>query len=290
MESRKAQKPEWLKKTWQSDKGVKDVEGLVRDLDLNTVCREASCPNYNECFNRGTATFMILGANCTRNCAFCGVSNLPPELVDTDEPLRVAEAVGRLDLNYVVITSVTRDDLPDGGAEHFAHTVREIRRKSPKTQIETLIPDFGGSEEALDLVIAAVPDVISHNMETVKDLYGKVRPQADYGRSLEILRRISSCGRGIYCKSGVMVGVGETGAQMTELMDDLRSVGCEFLTIGQYLRPSPENLPVEAYIEPSVFDGWAEEARSKGFEFVASAPFVRSSYHAEEAMVKNDSI
>ena len=274
------------------------VETLVAELGLNTVCREASCPNYSECFGRGTATFMILGANCTRSCGFCGVCHTAPEPVDPEEPGRVAEAVKRLGLGYVVITSVTRDDLEDGGAEQFAKTVKEIRRLSPGTKIETLVPDFEGSRAALDLVIEAAPDVISHNMETVRALYSKVRPQADYARSLAVLQQIAegqkvpvhavppapSVPDGPKCKSGFMVGVGETEAQVLELMDDLRAAGCEMLTIGQYLRPSPANIPVEKYIEPEVFARWGEEAKAKGFEHVASAPFVRSSYHAEEAM------
>jgi lipoic acid synthetase len=232
--------------------------------------------------------------------------------VDPGEPARVAEAVKRLGLGYVVITSVTRDDLEDGGAGQFAKTVECIRQLSPGTKVEVLIPDFCGNTAALDAVICSGPDVIAHNMETVRELYEKVRPQADYDRSLEVLRHIASrgegnnggkgpegdngpeggqlpeggkgpdSGKGIKCKSGVMAGVGETEAQMLRLMDDLREAGCAFLTIGQYLRPSPDNIPVEKYIEPEVFEHWAEEARARGFEFVASAPFVRSSYHAEE--------
>ena len=282
MGDRDGRKPEWLKKTWRLSEEMRGVEGLVRDLGLNTVCREASCPNYAECFGRGTATFMILGACCTRNCGFCGVAHAVPEPVDPEEPARVAEAVKSLGLTYAVITSVTRDDLEDGGAAQFAGTVREIKRLCPNTKVEVLIPDFGGSEAALDLVIASGPEVISHNMETVRALYDKVRPQADYDRSLGILKRVASSGDGIKCKSGVMAGVGETDEQMLALMDDLRKAGCEFLTIGQYMRTSPENIPVEAYVEPGVFERWAQEARRKGFEFVASAPFVRSSYHAEE--------
>ena len=275
-------KPEWLKRPWKKTEETQELEGLIDELGLNTVCREASCPNYSECFERGTATFMILGAVCTRNCGFCGVTHSAPELVDPNEPERVAEAVKKLNLDYVVITSVTRDDLDDGGAEHFAKTVRAIREKSPKTKIETLIPDFAGSEEALAIVIEAAPDVISHNMETVKTLYDKVRPEADYQRSLEVIKRIAQSEGEIKAKSGIMVGVGETNEQVLELMDDLRKVDCNILTIGQYLRPSKENIPVEKYIEPETFDHWAEEAREKGFEFVASAPFVRSSYHAGE--------
>jgi len=278
-------KPEWLKKQWRLTEDMARVEELVSELGLNTVCREASCPNYSDCWGRGTATFLILGANCTRSCGFCGVTNSAPEPVDTGEAARVAEAVKRLALSYVVITSVTRDDLEDGGAAEFARTVREIRRLCPETKIETLIPDFQGSEAALDLVIEAAPDVISHNIETVKELYEKVRPQADYDRSLNVLRYIKT---EIKTKSGLMVGVGETDAQVRETIDDLKAVGCSILTIGQYLRPSKENIPVESYIEPEVFDRWAEYAKDIGFEFVASAPFVRSSYHAEE--VFNDTV
>jgi len=226
---------------------------------------------------------MILGASCTRSCGFCGVTHNDPEPVDTCEASRVAKAVEALALRYVVITSVTRDDLEDGGAAEFARTVSEIRRLSPGTVIEVLIPDFQGSEAALDLVIDAAPDVISHNIETVKDLYEKVRPQADYERSLNLLRYVAEH-KSIKCKSGLMVGVGETDEQVRETIDDLKKAGCTILTIGQYLRPSAENIPVEEYIEPEVFDKWAEYARSIGFKSVASAPFVRSSYHAEEAL------
>ena len=284
-------KPDWLKKPWRASAEMQGVEDLVHELGLNTVCREASCPNYCECFSRGTATFMILGSVCTRNCSFCGVTSAdigaatcrPP---DSGEPVRVAEAVARLNLSYVVVTSVTRDDLADGGAAHFAATIQAIRRLAPETNVEILIPDFGGSEGALDTVIEARPDVISHNMETVRALYSKVRPQADYNRSLALLRRIAAHSPGIKPKSGLMVGLGETESQVLELMDDLRAAGCEIITIGQYLRPSPENIPVEAYIEPATFDRWAEEAKARGFTHVASAPFVRSSYHAEEAFPK----
>jgi lipoic acid synthetase len=300
MTKSKTAKPEWLKITWKKTDEMREVEDLVDELGLNTVCREASCPNYCECFGRGAATFMILGAICTRNCGFCGVVNAAPEKVDPNEPGRIAEAVKRLGLEYAVITSVTRDDLKDGGAAHFALTVKEIKKLSPETRIETLIPDFQGSVEALDIVIGSAPDVISHNMETVRSLYDKVRPQADYDRSLEVIRRISQSnyisqtnnnsltnhisetGKGIKAKSGLMVGVGETDEQVLELMDDLRDAGCLILTIGQYLRPSLKNIPVEEYIDPEKFEYWAEIAKKKGFGHVFSAPFVRSSYHAEE--------
>jgi len=339
-------KPEWLKKQWRPTDDMERVEELVAGLGLNTVCREASCPNYCDCFSRGTATFMILGASCTRSCGFCGVTHAAPEPVDPNEAERVAKAGKELAWRYGVVTSVTRDDLEDGGASEFARTVREIRRLSPDTKIEILIPDFGGSEAALDLVIKEAPDVISHNIETVKELYGKVRPQADYERSLQLLRYIARHGDGssvtarqgdgssvtashgdgssvtarqgdgssdtqkkqtrqgdgssvtarqgdgssdtqkkqIKCKSGFMVGVGETDGQVRETIDDLYKAGCTILTIGQYLRPSQENIAVEEYIKPEVFDRWAEYARGVGFESVASAPFVRSSYYAEEAL------
>jgi lipoic acid synthetase len=278
-------KPEWLKKAFRETDEMKSVVGLLADLGLNTVCREADCPNYAECFTNKTATIMILGAHCTRNCRFCNVTHAASQPVDPDEPTRVGEAIARLQLSYIVITSVTRDDLPDGGAEHFAQTIGEIRRQSPGTAIETLIPDFLGDIASLEKVIDAKPDVISHNMETVEELYDTVRPQADYHRSLEMLERIGRLGAGtIHSKSGIMLGLGETEAQLTRLFDDLRAVNCEFLTIGQYFAPSPQHLPVVEYVTPERFDRLGDLARKKGFSFVASAPFVRSSYHAGEAM------
>jgi lipoic acid synthetase len=275
--------PPWLKQTYRHSEKMKSVETLLQDLELNTVCREASCPNYSECMGCGTATIMILGAKCTRNCAFCGVTNSVPEPLSREEPRRVGQAVSRLELGYVVITSVTRDDLPDGGANHFANTIHEIRAQSPGTKIEVLIPDFQGDPDALAAVIGAAPDVISHNMETVRALYPLVRPQADYQRSLDLIARVSAAAE-IHSKSGIMAGVGETREQINEIFDDLRDVGCEFLTIGQYMRPSRQNLEVSEYVTPGAFDELGEIARAKGFTFVASAPFVRSSYHADEAL------
>jgi lipoic acid synthetase len=264
---------------------MRSVAGLLDDLNLNTVCREANCPNYGECFSAGTATIMILGANCTRNCGFCNVTHARADAVDPDEPARVGEAVARLELDYIVVTSVTRDDLADGGAEQFVRTVEEIRKQSPETAIETLIPDFQGDLASLEQLLAAKPNVISHNMETVEELYSTVRPQADYRRSLEMLERIGRLGAyGIHSKSGIMLGLGETEAQLMRLFDDLRAVDCEFLTIGQYLSPSSEHLPVVEYVSPDRFDALGDLARKKGFSFVASAPFVRSSYHAGEAL------
>jgi lipoic acid synthetase len=230
---------------------------------------------------------MILGTNCTRDCAFCNVAHGEPSAVDADEPNRIGEGVARLGLNYIVVTSVTRDDLPDGGAGQFAAVIRSIREHSPGTAIEVLIPDFSGSAEALRVVADASPDVISHNIETVKELYSEVRPGAVYARSLELIRRIGEFGTGgVRSKSGFMVGLGETREQVYALMDDLREVHCEFLTIGQYLAPSRSHHAVVEYVTPETFDEYADVARAKGFSFVASAPFVRSSYRAEEALAE----
>ena len=256
----------------------------MSQLKLNTVCEAAACPNYAECFSRKTATFMILGTNCTRNCRFCNVRHDTPLPVDPDEPRHVAEAVAALGLRYVVVTSVTRDDLPDGGASHFADVIRSLQQSAPDTAIEVLVPDFPGNIDALKSVTDAGPAVISHNMETVASLYEKVRPEADYARSLALLQNIKALRPDIHSKTGIMLGLGETKEQVLALFDDLREVGCEFLTIGQYLAPTKNHVPVEAYIEPAQFEEYGELARAKGFSFVASAPLVRSSYHAEEAL------
>jgi lipoic acid synthetase len=228
-------KPEWLRKKRVSDPNVETVEKLIKELGLNTVCREAMCPNYGECFSSLTATFMILGRNCTRNCRFCNVKRAEPSPIDPEEPLNVARGAARLGLRYAVITSVTRDDLPDGGAAHFAGTIGAIRAESPNTAIEVRIPDFRGDYDALKTVADAGPDVISHNMETIASLYPEVRPEAEYNRSLELLGRIKRLNGAIRSKSGVMLGLGETRAQVLELLGDLRKQGCELLTIGQYL-------------------------------------------------------
>ncbi|MDR1801600.1 MAG: lipoyl synthase [Lachnospiraceae bacterium] len=277
-------KPEWLKKKFVRYEDMEVTHAILEKLNLNTVCREADCPNYGECFSKRTATFMILGTNCTRNCRFCNVRNAAVQALDPEEPARIGQAVAELSLSYVVITSVTRDDLADGGAEHFANTIKSIRVQSPNTAIEVLIPDFLGDKSALKMVTDAKPDVISHNMETVKELYTQVRPQAIYERSLEVLGRIKEFDNCIKSKSGIMVGIGETKEQILTLFDDLREVGCEFLTIGQYLAPSKEHHPVIDYITPETFAEYEKIAYEKGFEFVASAPFVRSSYHAGEAL------
>ena len=276
-------KPEWLRVRYAENPNRDVVEEILRSLNLNTVCSEANCPNYAECFSRKTATFMIMGTNCTRNCRFCNVRSGPPDQPDQKEPENVAKAVKKLGLKYVVVTSVTRDDLSDGGAEHFAKVIGEIRRIAPETLIEVLIPDLMGSICALNMVTNAFPDVISHNMETVKSLYQNVRPQAEYKRSLDLLKNIKMLNPGIRSKSGIMVGLGETESQVYELFDDLLKAGCEFLTIGQYLAPSKDHIPVQEYVEPFQFEKYGSIARQKGFNFVASAPLVRSSFHAGES-------
>ena len=279
-------KPEWLRTRSLNEKNpdMRIVEGIIKNLKLNTVCREASCPNYADCFSRKTATFMILGTNCTRNCRFCNVRNDMPQAVNPLEAEHVASAVNELGLRYVVITSVTRDDLPDGGAAHFAKVIAAIQASSPETAVEVLIPDFQGDVEALKTVANASPAVISHNMETVAPLYEAVRPQAEYRRSLKVLENIKRLNPDIRSKTGIMLGLGETKEQVHALFDDLRSVGCEFLTIGQYLAPSRQHFPIHEYITPQQFEEYGAIAKEKGFTFVASAPLVRSSYHAGEAL------
>jgi lipoic acid synthetase len=277
-------KPDWLRKRITVDTDAGETEGILAQLGLNTVCLEADCPNYSECFTKRTATFMILGTHCTRNCRFCNVTHGEPQAVDPSEPERVAEAVNKLGLKYVVVTSVTRDDLPDGGAGHFAAVISAIRQCSPETAVEVLVPDFQGLESALQTVADAAPDVISHNMETVKALYSAVRPEAVYERSLSLIGRIREMSPDIKSKSGIMVGVGETPGQVLSLMDDLRAEGCQFLTIGQYLAPSKQHHPVIEYVTPETFDFYAKSAYEKDFDFVASAPFVRSSYNAGDAL------
>ncbi len=277
-------KPEWLKRTYRDNSNLNYVREMLDELHLNTICDAAMCPNYVECFSKKTATFMILGVNCTRNCRFCNVVHQEPQQVDPKEPARIGLAVAKLGLKYVVITSVTRDDLPDGGAAHFAATVREIHKLNPNTAVEVLIPDFLGNKDALQVVADAKPEVISHNMETVKALYDQVRPQAIYERSLAVLKNIKEVAPQIHSKTGIMLGLGEKDTQVFELMHDLRAVGCEILTIGQYLAPSSEHYPVQEYITPEAFDHYGEVAREMGFSFVASAPFVRSSYNASEAL------
>jgi lipoic acid synthetase len=278
-----SRKPAWLKRRLPAGEAFNQVRELIEAGRLHTVCQEAKCPNIWECYSHRTATFLIMGGRCTRNCRFCSVSPGLPEPLDPDEPERVAEAVERMGLRYAVVTSVTRDDLPDGGAGHFAATLHEIRRRVPGVQIEVLIPDFQGNPAALDVVLRARPDVLNHNIETVPRLYPRVRPQADYRRSLELLRRAGEIAPGTPTKSGLMLGLGERPEEIRQTLLDLRAAGCRILTLGQYLQPSPEHLPVEAYVPPDDFENWRRDALEMGFSEVASAPFVRSSYHAKES-------
>jgi lipoic acid synthetase len=276
-------KPDWLKRRLPSGEAFNQVRELIEAGRLHTVCQEAKCPNIWECYSHRTATFLIMGERCTRNCRFCSVSPGRPEPLDPGEPDRVAEAIERMGLKYVVVTSVTRDDLPDGGAAHFAATIAEIRRRLPEAEIEVLIPDLQGDAAALATVLAARPNVLNHNIETVPRLYPKVRPQADYRRSIELLQRSRALAPTIPTKSGLMLGLGEMPEELRQTLQDLRAVGCRILTLGQYLQPSPEHLPVEAYVPPDEFEKWRKVALEMGFSEVASAPFVRSSYHAKES-------
>ncbi len=271
--------PEWIKTTAS---GLHYTKDLLRSHRVSTVCEEARCPNKGVCFSKPTAAFMIMGDRCTRNCAFCSVSPGMPAALDAAEPERVAEAAVELGLSYVVITSVTRDDLPDGGAAHFAATIRAIRNALPAAKIEVLTPDFQGERAALGIVLEARPDVFNHNIETVKRLYDIVRPRADYQRSLEVHRIARTLMPGMKTKSGVMLGLGETVDEVREVFRDIREAGCDILTVGQYLRPAKKNLPVVEYIHPDVFGALKLYALGLGFEFVASGPLVRSSMNAEE--------
>lgn len=273
-------RPDWLKVKLTLGPNYRQVKGLLRGMTLHTVCEEAQCPNIGECFERRTATFLILGRVCTRNCRFCAVETGRPSELDLEEPERVAGAVQKLGLRYVVVTSVTRDDLADGGAGVFAATIRRVREASPHTGIEVLIPDFGGKRESLAAVMAARPDILNHNVETVPRLYRRVRPQANYERSLELLRRAKEIDSTVLTKSGIMVGVGETWDEMVSLMGDLHTVGCDILTIGQYLAPSAEHLPIDRYYTPEEFAQLKVEGERIGLRHVESAPLVRSSYHA----------
>jgi len=274
--------PEWLKKRAPKEEILQEMQRLLRSLSLHTVCEEARCPNIGECFARKTATFMILGDRCTRNCTFCAVKKGNPLPLDPQEPENIAKAVNKLRLKYVVITSVTRDDLNDGGANQFAKTIREISKLNKKTKTEVLIPDFKGSLPSLKKVIEAKPFVLNHNLETVSRLYSQVRPLANYKRSLKLLKQAKELNPSIHTKSGLMVGLGETSDEIVKVMKDLRQVKCEILTIGQYLRPSIKHLPVKEYIKPEEFQEYKKIGKSLGFLSIISGPFVRSSYRAGE--------
>ncbi|HZV81120.1 MAG TPA: lipoyl synthase [Geobacteraceae bacterium] len=273
-------KPHWLQKR-VSPSAHADMEKLLGSLQLNTVCREASCPNISECFRQKQATFLIMGRECTRGCSFCNVDRQTPAPLDPAEPARIAEAVVRLELRHVVITSPTRDDLPDGGAAHYAATVAAIRSRSPGTAIELLVPDFQGDGKSLATVLSAGPDILGHNIETVPRLYA-IRAGADYNRSLELLRRAVELAPQIPAKSGIMLGLGESRAEALATIAAIRATGCRYLSIGQYLAPSRSHTPVVEFVPPEVFDRLREEALAMGFAHVESGPYVRSSYHAEQ--------
>ena len=276
-------KPDWIRVRLGESKRFHEIKRILRDQKLHTVCEEASCPNIGECFGKGTATFMILGDLCTRRCPFCDVAHGRPLPPDAEEPLHLAETIAALKLKYVVITSVDRDDLRDGGARHFRDCIRAVREHSPQTRIEVLVPDFRGRlEVALDLLSECPPDVMNHNLETVPRLYKQARPGSDYHHSLKLLANFKARAREIPTKSGLMVGLGESDDEILEVMRELREHGVDMLTIGQYLQPSAHHLPVLRYVEPAVFDRYTERAQELGFIHAACGPLVRSSYHADQ--------
>jgi lipoic acid synthetase len=275
-------KPAWLKKSLPKGGDYQRVRNLLSKAGLHTVCKEAGCPNMFECFSKDTATFMILGSECTRNCRFCNITNNTPSPVDPGEPLRVAKAALELNLKYIVVTSVTRDDLDDGGASHFAATLQAIRSMVTHAKIEVLIPDFKGVRDALKTVLSAKPDVLNHNIETVASLYPVVRPEAIYERSLSLLQTVKSMDPALPVKSGIMVGLGETPEELEQTLRDLFSHGCDIITLGQYLQPTQNHLLVEKYYSPQEFEALEKTARKIGFKKIAAGPFVRSSYQAHE--------
>ncbi len=272
--------PNWIK-----TKGLSyqhNTKHILKNYKVNTVCENARCPNIGECYSRSTATFMILGTKCTRNCGFCSVESSHPEHLDSEEPYRVALAAKEMGLKYVVITSVTRDDLPDGGAEHFAHTVYAVKQTINKVKVEVLTPDFKGNRDSIAMVMDSEPDVFGHNVETIPRLYNLVRPGADYVRSINILRYVKEISPHTNIKSGLMLGLGETLREVIDVLKELYEAGCDFVTIGQYLRPSKKNIPVVEYLHPEVFEKIRLIAIEMGFKYVASSPLVRSSLNAEE--------
>jgi lipoic acid synthetase len=271
-------KPEWLKINLGNNQQFSATGILVESQRLHTICRSGKCPNLGECWNQGTATFMIGGDICTRSCKFCNTKSGRPLPLDPDEPVKIAYSIGKMGLKHAVITSVDRDDLPDYGADHWAKTIRQIKELNPQTTLEALIPDFKGNTDCLNIVIKTRPEIISHNMETVKRLTPKVRSVAKYERSLAVLQQISDSQ--VAAKSGLMLGLGETENEIYELMDDLLNVGCKLLSVGQYLQPSQKHIPVENYVSPEIFDKYKKIAYNKGFKHVESGPLVRSSYHS----------
>jgi lipoic acid synthetase len=275
--------PEWLRIRLPTSDTFSHTRSLLDELKLHTVCESAKCPNHWECWSKGTATFMIAGDRCTRACGFCAVSTAKPFALEADEPARVAEATRRMGLKHVVITAVARDDLKDGGADHFRQTIESVRALNPKIVIEVLTPDFNDSDEAIDKVLAARPHIFNHNLETVRRLTPAVRSRATYERSLNVLRKVKAkAGGDIFTKSGLMLGLGEREDELFVAMDDLRTAGCDILTLGQYLQPTLRHLPVAEYVSPERFDAYGKRAEGMGFVHVASGPMVRSSYHADE--------
>ena len=276
--------PAWLRLSLPTSDSFARTRSLLNELNLHTVCESARCPNHWECWSKGTATFMIAGDRCTRACRFCAITTARPLALESDEPARVAEASRRMGLKHVVITAVARDDLPDGGAEHFRQTIEAVRSRNPGIIIEVLTPDFNDDDSAIETVLAARPHIFNHNLETVRRLTPSVRSRATYDRSLSVLRKVKNAAReNIYTKSGLMLGLGEAEDELFQALADLRSAGCDMLTLGQYLQPTLKHLPVVDYVRPEKFQEYGDKARSMGFSHVASGPMVRSSYHADEA-------
>jgi lipoic acid synthetase len=289
--SRRPRLPEWLRRPLPVSSSFNQTRALLDELKLNTVCESAKCPNHWECWSRGTATFMIAGDRCTRACGFCAVTTARPFALEADEPYRVAEATRRMGLKHVVITAVARDDLADGGANHFAATVRAVRELNPGIVVEILTPDFNNNERAIDAVLACAPDIFNHNLETVRRLTPRVRSRATYQRSLSVLSYARQHGpKALLTKSGLMLGLGETESELLEAFADLRDAGCDILTLGQYLQPTVKHLPVLEFIQPAAFEQYGARARNMGFKHVASGPMVRSSYHADEVTVSPQAV
>jgi lipoic acid synthetase len=281
-----ARKPDWIRVKAPTSPQYHATREIMRGLKLTTVCEEAACPNIGECWSKRHATFMIMGEVCTRACAFCNVATGKPAYLDPDEPRRVGEALAKLDLEHVVVTSVDRDDLEDGGARHFAQTIASIRAASPKTTIEILTPDFKNKLQALDIILSDRPDVYNHNLETVPRLYAAIRPGARYFTSLQLLARVKEKDPAMFTKSGIMVGLGETKEEVLQVMDDLRAADVDFLTIGQYLQPTIKHAAVDRFVTPDEFKAYAAAARAKGFLMVSASPLTRSSYHAGDDFVR----
>ncbi|MFA5103642.1 MAG: lipoyl synthase [Candidatus Margulisiibacteriota bacterium] len=277
--------PSWLIKKTPKSSNIRKIRALINDDSIRTVCESAKCPNIGECYSKDTVTFMILGNVCTRNCRFCSVSKGTPSTLDPKEPENIAKAAKKLRLKHVVITSVTRDDLFDGGAGHFADTIHAVRNIHPETKVEVLIPDLQGHGQSISKIVESEPNIINHNLETVPRLYEKIRPQADYKTSLKVLKSAKNLKNSLYTKSGIMVGLGEKREEVVRLMEDLRNVDCDIMTIGQYLRPSKDQVEVSEFISPDIFEGYKQTAERLGFKKVFSGPFVRSSYKASEIYV-----